>query len=184
MEITRISLVKIHALMSSVHAKYNKLPDQQKPIALIVATLVGCLAIVILCKCLLAIFINKKMTPAEPLVIRQNNSISIPKHSPLRNQLQITTVKMSASPHIVTFPGIVEANPSRTVNVLPPLPGRLITLNAKLGDYVEKNQVLAVIRSPGLAQAYSDRNKALRIASEITSYSCAITEHPIMGVAL
>ena len=24
----------------------------------------------------------------------------------------------------------------------------------------------------------------LRIASEITSYSCAITEHPIMGVAL
>ena len=26
--------------------------------------------------------------------------------------------------------------------------------------------------------------QVVRIASEITSYSCAITEHPIMGVAL
>ncbi|GAC1371284.1 MAG: efflux RND transporter periplasmic adaptor subunit [Aquirhabdus sp.] len=58
------------------------------------------------------------------------------------------------------FPGVVEADPSSTVNILTPLTGRLITLNIKLGDIVKKGQILAQINSPDLAQAVSDTTKA------------------------
>ena len=61
---------------------------------------------------------------------------------------------------MVSFPGVVEADPAKTVNILPPLTGRLVRLNAGLGDFVKKNQVLAEIRSPVLAAAYADNETA------------------------
>lgn len=153
--------MKINAIILSIRAKYKKLPDQQKLTALIIALLFGCLLLVLLFKWVFAIIAHRKTTSAEPMIVRHENMITIPKSSPLRTQMKLTTVKISASPHIVSFPGIVEALPSRTVNILPPLPGRLIKLYAKLGDYVEKNQTLVVLRSPGLAQAYAEQEKAL-----------------------
>lgn len=65
-----------------------------------------------------------------------------------------------ASPHLLALPGIVEANPSYTVNILPPLTGRLTELKVNLGDAVKQGQVLAIIDSPDLDQAYSDVDKA------------------------
>jgi len=67
----------------------------------------------------------------------------------------------SAAPtHSIDIPGVVEANPANTVNILPPLTGRLTDLNVKLGDTVKAGQVLAVMSSPDLSQAYSDADKA------------------------
>ena len=162
-KITRIRFMKVHAWISFIRAKYTDLSPRQKPIAILLIILFSVLSMIFLLKFFLAIVHGKKHATPTAIVIRLNNKIIIPKDSPLRSQMTVKTVHATTSPHIVSFPGIVEANPSRTINVLPPFPGRLIALKAKLGDYVKQHQVLAVIRSPGLAQAYSDRDKAISI---------------------
>jgi len=153
--------MKIHALMSKIHTKYVRLPDHQKPIALLIAALLGIAVLILLLNCCLLIASSKKPPPAAPVMIRKGEMIIVPETSPLRLKMSIKTVSMSKDPHVVSFPGMIESNPSFTVNILPPLAGRLISIKVKLGDVVQPNQLLAVIRSPGLAQAYSDRNKAL-----------------------
>jgi multidrug resistance efflux pump len=54
----------------------------------------------------------------------------------------------------------LEADPSRTVNVMPPVTGRVFELKVQLGRRVVQGQELAVIDSGDLAQAYSDIEKA------------------------
>ncbi len=153
----------IHALISLLRTKYTSLSDRQKLVVTLLVALFSLLSMALLFKCCLAIAANKKNVAPEPIIIRQEKKIIIPKNSPLRSQMMIKTVKTSTTPHMVSFPGIVEADPSRIVNILPPLTGHLIALNVKLGDTVKQNQVLAVIRSPDLARAYSDHKKALSI---------------------
>ena len=58
------------------------------------------------------------------------------------------------------FPATVEADPARTANVLSPLTGRVAELKVGLGDHVTRNQLLAVIESGDMAQAYADVAKA------------------------
>ena len=84
----------------------------------------------------------------------------------MRSQLKIQTVNPTTAAHIVFVPGIVEADPSRTVNIMPPSAGHLIDLPIKLGDVVKVNQLMATIQSSALAQAYSDRTKALSIQKQ------------------
>lgn len=67
----------------------------------------------------------------------------------------------------LVLPGIVESDPARTAAVLPPLAGRVLALKVALGDRVHRGQVLAVLASPDLAQAFDDDAKAadtLRLA--------------------
>lgn len=84
----------------------------------------------------------------------------IPEDSPLRKELAVQPVDMRQAPHAKVFPGIVEADPTRTDNVLPPLTGKVTELKVGLGDHVARGQLLAVIDSGDLAQAYSDVYKA------------------------
>ena len=58
------------------------------------------------------------------------------------------------------LPGVVESDPARTAAVLTPLGGRVIALKVALGDRVTQGQVLALIDSPDLAQAFEDEEKA------------------------
>ncbi len=102
---------------------------------------------------------NKGSTP-EPMLVRSGEKLIVPEKSPFRTRLKVATVAMTDIPHILNFPAVVEANPSKTVNVLPPLTGRLLELKVKLGDSVKQGQLLAVISSGDLAQAYSDYDKA------------------------
>jgi cobalt-zinc-cadmium efflux system membrane fusion protein len=98
--------------------------------------------------------------PAGPLLVRQGNRLTVPADSPLRQRLSVAVVTAQAAPHGVSLPAVVEADPARTVNILPPLTGKLVELNAKLGDTVKRGQVLAAISSPDLAQAVADFHKA------------------------
>ena len=63
-------------------------------------------------------------------------------------------------PRTLLLPAVVEAEPARTVKVLPPVAGRVVELKVELGSRVVKDQALAVIDSGDLAQAYSDEEKA------------------------
>jgi cobalt-zinc-cadmium efflux system membrane fusion protein len=60
----------------------------------------------------------------------------------------------------LVLPAVVESDPARTASVLPPLGGRVLQLKVALGDRVKAGQVVAVIDSPDLGQAYDDNDKA------------------------
>ena len=150
----------IHALNSLIRAQYAKLPKSSRPVALLISGFLALLFITLILKgCGHLIAHLNKFKPV-PLMIRQGKKIIIPEHSPLRTALVINTVKSSSSPHMVSVPGFVEANPAHIVSILAPVTGHLIKLNVRLGQHVKPHQTLAIIRSPGLAQATSDKNKA------------------------
>ncbi len=96
----------------------------------------------------------------SPIMVRQGDRIFIPAESPLRSRLAVDATAAQASSRSLSLPAVVEANPARTVNVLPPLIGRLVELKVGLGDSVRAGQTVAWIGSPDLPQAQADRDKA------------------------
>jgi cobalt-zinc-cadmium efflux system membrane fusion protein len=102
---------------------------------------------------------NKGSGEPEQLV-RQGSSILIPEGSALRKEIVVETARSVAiNPHLI-LPAAVESDPARTAVVLTPLTGRLVALKVALGDRVSRGQVLALIDSPDLGQAYDDNDKA------------------------
>jgi cobalt-zinc-cadmium efflux system membrane fusion protein len=95
----------------------------------------------------------------QPAFIHQGDKIIIPEGSALRSHLVVQPATVKNSPHTVQLPAAVEADPARTVNVLPPVAGKVEKLRVFLGDHVTKGQPLAVIDSADLAQAYADDDK-------------------------
>jgi membrane fusion protein, heavy metal efflux system len=98
-------------------------------------------------------------------LVHQGNRIFVPENSPLRQRLTVVPAPTEARTAVVTAPGIVESDPTRTVNVLPPGAGRVREVRVALGDRVQRGQVLATIDSPDLAQAYADNDKAASAAA-------------------
>jgi cobalt-zinc-cadmium efflux system membrane fusion protein len=91
---------------------------------------------------------------------RQGDKIIVPESSPLRKRLVVATVHAEPVSAKLQLPAIVESDPSRTAAVLTPLGGRVLEIKVSLGDRVRRGQVLAVIDSPDLGQAYDDYEKA------------------------
>lgn len=58
--------------------------------------------------------------------------------------------------------GTVSPDVSRQVPVISLASGRVIEIDAKLGDAVKKGQLLFKVRSPDIAQAFSDYRKAVK----------------------
>jgi cobalt-zinc-cadmium efflux system membrane fusion protein len=105
-------------------------------------------------------FGGKEPPPPVPALQHQGDKIAIPADSPIRPRLAVAPVTSRAIGAKLVLPGVIEADPARTVAVLPPLAGRLAELKVALGDRVAAGQVLAVIDSPDLAQALEDDEKA------------------------
>lgn len=93
-------------------------------------------------------------------MVKRGDTVQIPEGSPLRDRIGVIPAPVELIAAKLVLPGTVEADPARTASVLTPLAGRLLDLNVALGDRVEEGQVLAVIDSPDLAQAYDDNDKA------------------------
>jgi membrane fusion protein, heavy metal efflux system len=97
----------------------------------------------------------------EPaLMVHKADKILVPDGSSLRERLTVAPAKAEAVSARLELPGIVESDPARTAAILTPLAGRISELRVALGDRVHRGQVLAVIDSPDLAQAYDDDDKA------------------------
>jgi cobalt-zinc-cadmium efflux system membrane fusion protein len=103
---------------------------------------------------------NNAAGTAPELLVRQGDKIVIPESSPLRKRLTVTPAQAEEVNARLILPGIVESDPSRTAAVLTPLTGRVLEIKVALGDRVKRGQVLAVIDSPDLGQAYDDNDKA------------------------
>ena len=91
---------------------------------------------------------------------RIGNRLVVPAASPLRSLLVLASAVSKQVSHRLVLPAVVEADPGRTVKVLPPLAGRVVSLKVQLGERITQGQELAVIDSGDLAQAYSDDQKA------------------------
>ena len=109
------------------------------------------------------------------MMVRQGDKIFIPEGSPLRDRLSVAPASAAAVNSKLVLPGIVESNPARTAAVLTPLGGRVLELKAALGDRVVRGQVLVVIDSADLAQAYDDYDKA-KDSAELTEKNLARQE--------
>lgn len=104
---------------------------------------------------------SKKLgQPDAPMVVTQGNTRFVPANSPLRKRVLVAAVGTGNAQHALELPAFVEADPAATVNILPPLTGRLVELKVSLGVTVRAGQLLAVINSGDLAQAYADADKA------------------------
>jgi len=101
-----------------------------------------------------------KGSEGPELMVRQGNKILVPEGSALRDRLRVMPAAAQAISAKLVLPGTVESDPARTAAVLTPLSGRIVVLKVGLGDRVALGQVLAVIDSPDLGQAYADDDKA------------------------
>jgi cobalt-zinc-cadmium efflux system membrane fusion protein len=101
-----------------------------------------------------------KVEEPPALLVRQGDKIVVPEGSALRSRLGIASASTQPISPKLVLPGIVESDPARTAAVLPPLGGRVLELKVALGERVARGQILAVIDSPDLAQAYDDNDKA------------------------
>ncbi|HVO46916.1 MAG TPA: efflux RND transporter periplasmic adaptor subunit [Steroidobacteraceae bacterium] len=98
---------------------------------------------------------------SEPAaLIRKDGRIIIPEGSPLRSRLAVAPAAAEPVGAQVRLPAVVESDPARTAPVLTPVAGRLLELRVSLGERVRQGQVLALIDSPDLAQAYADDVRA------------------------
>lgn len=95
-----------------------------------------------------------------PMLVRDHDKVTIPADSPLRQRLQIATVTDQATAQAITVPAIIEAQPNRTIQVMAPLAGHVLKVNVQVGDHVRKGQVLALLASGDMDQAYADAAKA------------------------
>jgi membrane fusion protein, heavy metal efflux system len=94
------------------------------------------------------------MPESAPHHIREGQLIKIPEGSPLRSELTIAAVAAKEIQRRLTLAGVAEADPSRTVQVLAPVSGRVIDVKIQLGDRVARDQELALVYA-GVAQANS-----------------------------
>ena len=88
------------------------------------------------------------------------DQIRVPDASPLRKTLQIAAVTERTIERPITVPGVVEADPSKLVKIVPPVSGRITHIAKHLGDQVSRGDPLLIIDSADLAQAFSDATKA------------------------
>ena len=114
--------------------------------------------------------LGSRHAPEEvPLLIRQGDKIVVPEGSALRQRLTVMSAETRTVNPRLSLPAEVESDPTRTAAVLTPLAGRIVEVKVALGDRVTQGQVLALIDSPDLAQAYDDDDKAadtLHLASK------------------
>jgi cobalt-zinc-cadmium efflux system membrane fusion protein len=97
--------------------------------------------------------------PPAPQVEREQDGGTIQVDHPEQFPLAVAAARTSSSQLVVT--GVVAADISRNVPVVSLASGRVVAIHARLGDTVQKGQLLLTIRSSDVAGAFSDYRKAV-----------------------
>jgi len=105
-------------------------------------------------------FSDKPAAEPAPEFTIDAGVITVPEGSALRTHLEVAVVTAQGAGSTLDLPATIDADPAHVVNILSPLTGRVVGLNASLGAPVAKGVVLALIASGDLAQAYADVQKA------------------------
>src|SRR5208283_2740441 len=101
---------------------------------------------------------NTKAEPAAGTVLETNTD---PNVFTMQNpgQFPLTTVEIRKVSDEMHVTGVIAPDVNRSVPVVSLGSGRVVEIKAKLGDYVHKGDVLLLINSPDLTQAFSDYDK-------------------------
>ena len=91
----------------------------------------------------------------EPVYNANHFKVDHPEQFPL-----VTAAEYIAAPEL-NVTGVASPDVSRQVPVISLASGRIVEINTKLGDTVAKGQLLFKVRSPDIAQAFSDYRKAI-----------------------
>ncbi len=91
---------------------------------------------------------------------REGDLIVVPEKSELRRYLSLAAVQQQRIEAPLEAPAVLEADPAKVANILPPLAGRISALHVHLGDAVVAGQPLFTIDSADLAQARADLQHA------------------------
>jgi membrane fusion protein, heavy metal efflux system len=117
---------------------------------------VALLAFALLSMVLVSCSNNTKAAPTRAEVTLDPNLYTV-DHPELFKLVKIDTRDL---PTVLTANGSVTADVNRSIHVTSQGSGRVVELKAKLGDFVNKGQVLLTIYSADVAGAFSDYQKA------------------------
>ena len=92
--------------------------------------------------------------------VRDGAYVVVPEKSELRRYLVLGNAAQQTVQEPLLVPAVLEADPSKVGNILPPLSGRISALYVHLGDSVKLGQPLFTIDSSDLAQARFDLQHA------------------------
>ena len=100
-------------------------------------------------------------TKAEPAAGKVVETNTDPNVFTMQNpeQFPLTTVEVRKVSDEIHVNGVIAPDVNRSVPVVSLGGGRVVEIKAKLGDYVQKGQVLLLINSPDLSSAFSDYQK-------------------------
>lgn len=94
------------------------------------------------------------------VILGEQGTLTVPESSPLRGRLKMSATKWSAPLDTLSVPGSIVAEPSRTVPVLAPVTGRVVSVAVTSGQHVRAGQALVKLQSGDMAQAITDESKA------------------------
>jgi membrane fusion protein, heavy metal efflux system len=95
-----------------------------------------------------------------PTQIQQESDGSVVQVDHPEQYALVAATEYDAAPQL-TVTGVVNPDVTRTAPVVTLASGRVVNLRAKLGDTVQKGQLLLQIRSDDVSQGYSDYRKAV-----------------------
>jgi cobalt-zinc-cadmium efflux system membrane fusion protein len=98
-----------------------------------------------------------------PHLIKEGQLSKIPQGSPLRSELTFAADAAKEIQRSLTLLAVVEADPSRTVQVLSPVAGRVVDLKVQRGDRVAQHQELAVVYN-SLAETDDRRPRSMPVS--------------------
>jgi cobalt-zinc-cadmium efflux system membrane fusion protein len=89
------------------------------------------------------------------------DSVEIPPDSPKLKRLRVAPVQTAEVPvEEVTSPGKIELNPNRLAHISLPVPGRVSTVDVRIGQAVRQGAPILTIESPDVDSAISSRIQA------------------------
>ena len=95
--------------------------------------------------------------PAQVVHEQDSNAVQV-DHA---EQFPLSTAVARESRSALVVTGVVTPDVSRNVPVISLASGRVVAINARLGDHVQKGQKLLSIRSDDVSSGYSDYRKAV-----------------------
>lgn len=103
---------------------------------------------------------HEDATNVPPMVVQDGDTLRVQAHSPLQKRLTVENVILSSSPHHLDLPAQIIPAPGRSININTPVSGRVAEIRVQPGQTVQKGDILAILYSGDLAQAWSDQRKA------------------------
>lgn len=114
----------------------------------------------LLCLLLLGCQAEEKSPVKKAIPLPENEVLLSPK-SPKRAYIKEAIIELIQRPLMDPATGKITYDEAHTARVSSPIAGRVITINAALGEQIQASHVLAVLDSPDLGQAQADYADAL-----------------------